>query len=560
MTTMEQVSIRGSGMTSEEKFVIFASSLGTTFEWYDFYLYAVLAPFFASLFFPPGNDTAALLSAFATYAAGFLVRPFGALLFGRIGDLVGRKYTFLVTIMVMGTSTFLVGLLPAYANIGWLAPVLLVTLRLLQGLAVGGEYGGAATYVAEHARPGERGYATSWIQTTATVGLALALVIIILCREFMDAKAFSEWGWRIPFLVSAILLVFSVYIRLRLNETPIFKKMKEEGKTSKAPLTESFLHYPNNKYVLLALFGATAGMGVVWYTGQFYALFFLTLTLKVAYFPAYLLILGSLVIGTPFYVFFGWLSDWIGRLKIILAGCLIAALTYFPLFAALTHHANPSLEAFSERNSVTITADGSTCRLHVFVTAFTKFSNCDRAQDLVTKLGVSFQTENVPNSGDKVNLKIGPTTVEGFDAGKWNAAFLDAGYPNLQRDKDGKIVPKPADIGQINWFMTELILVIMIIYAAMVYGPVAAFLVELFPTRIRYTSLSLPYHIGAGVFGGMLPLLATAVVAATGNIYNGLWYPILVAVMTTVIGGLLLRDTKDIDIKVGSGVEASQLA
>jgi MFS family permease len=548
---------RGSGMTSDEKFVIFASSLGTVFEWYDFYLYAVLAPFFASLFFPAGNDTAALLSAFATYAAGFLVRPFGALFFGRIGDLVGRKYTFLVTIMVMGTSTFVVGLLPTYANIGWLSPVLLVTLRLLQGLAVGGEYGGAATYVAEHAPPAERGYATSWIQTTATVGLALALVIIIACRELMEPKAFSEWGWRIPFLVSVILLMFSVYIRLRLNESPIFQKMKEEGKGSRAPLTESFLHYPNNKYVLLALLGATAGMGVVWYTGQFYALFFLTITLKLAYLPAYLLILAWLIIGTPFYILFGWLSDRIGRLKIILAGCLIAAMTYFPLFAALTHYANPGLESCSDRYPVTVTADGSTCELHVFVTAFTKFSNCDRAQDLVTKLGVSFKTENVANSGDKVNLTIGSTTVEGFDAGKWNAAFLDAGYPNLQRDKDGKIVPKPAHAANINWSMTELILVIMVIYAAMVYGPVAAFLVELFPTRIRYTSMSLPYHIGAGFFGGMLPLLATAKVAATGNIYNGLWYPIVVSVMTTVVGGLLLRDTKDIDIKVGSGVEAA---
>jgi MFS family permease len=562
MTTINQVSSSSAraGMRGEEKFVIFASSIGTVFEWYDFFLYAVLAPFFASLFFPAGNDTAALLSAFATYAAGFLVRPFGALMFGRIGDLVGRKYTFLVTIVVMGTSTFLVGLLPTYANIGWLSPVLLVTLRLLQGLAVGGEYGGAATYVAEHARPGECGYATSWIQTTGTVGLALALVIIILCRELMEANAFSEWGWRIPFIVSVILLVFSVYIRLRLNESPIFQKMKEEGKGSKAPLTESFIHYPNNKYVLLALLGATAGMGVVWYTGQFYALFFLTITLKLGYLPAYLLVLASLIIGTPFYILFGWLSDRIGRLKIILAGCVIAALTYFPLFAALTHYANPDLEAFSDRNSVTVTADGSTCELHVFVTAFTRFSNCDRAQDLVTKLGVSFKTESVPNSGDKVNLTIGSTTVEGFDAGKWNAAFLDAGYPNLQRDKDGKIVPKPADTANINWSMTELILVIMVIYAAMVYGPIAAFLVELFPTRIRYTSMSLPYHIGAGFFGGMLPLLATAIVAATGNIYNGLWYPIAVAVMTAVIGGLLLHDTKDVDIQAGSGVEAAQRA
>jgi MFS family permease len=563
MTTMAQTTTaaaRDSGMTSDEKFVILASSIGTVFEWYDFYLYAVLAPFFASLFFPAGNDTAALLSAFATYAAGFLVRPFGALIFGRIGDLVGRKNTFLVTIMVMGTSTFLVGLLPTYANIGWLAPVLLVTLRLLQGLAVGGEYGGAATYVAEHSCPGERGDATSWIQTTATVGLALALVIIIACRELLEPKAFSEWGWRVPFIVSVILLVFSVYIRLRLNESPIFQKMKEEGKGSKAPLTESFIRYPNNKFVLLALLGSTAGMGVVWYTGQFYTLFFLTITLKLGYLPAYLLILASLIIGTPLYVLFGWLSDRIGRLKIILTGCLIAALTYFQLFAALTHYANPDLEAFSDRNAVTVAADGSTCELHVFVTGFTKFSNCDRAQDLVTKLGVSFKTVNVPNSGDKVNLTIGSTTVEGFDAAKWSAAFLDAGYPNLQRDKDGKVVPKAADTAKIDWLMTELILVIMIVYAAMVYGPVAAFLVELFPTRIRYTSMSLPYHIGAGFFGGMLPLLATAMVAASGNIYNGLWYPIVVAAMTTVIGGLLLRDTKDVDIKVGSGVEVAQRA
>jgi MFS family permease len=541
-------------MTREERFVIFASSLGTMFEFYDFFLYAVLAPFFASLFFPAGNDTAALLSAFATYAAGFLVRPIGGLIFGRIGDLVGRKYTFLVTIMVMGTSTVLVGLLPTYANIGWLAPLLLVTLRLVQGLAVGGEYCGAATYVAEHAGPGKRGYATSWIQTTSTVGLALALVIIIACRELMEPKSFSEWGWRIPFIVSAILLVFSVYIRLRLNESPVFQRMKEEGKGSKAPLTESFLHYPNIKYVLLAILGAMGGVGVVWYTSQFYALFFLTITLKFDYLPAYLLVLTALIIGTPLFVVFGWLSDRIGRLKIILAGCLIAALTYFPLFAALTHYANPDLEAFSDRNPVTVTADGSTCELHVFVTAFTKFSNCDRARDLVTKLGVSFKNENVPNSADKVSLKIGSAMVEGFDAGRWTAAFLDAGYPNLQHDKDGKVVPKPADTTKVNWLMTELILVTMVIYTTMVYGPVAAFLVELFPTRIRYTSMSLPYNINS-IIGGLLPLLATAMVAATGNIYNGLWYPIGVAAMTTVIGGLLLRDTVDIDPKVGSGAE-----
>jgi MFS family permease len=553
-------STRSAGMTSEEKFVIFASSLGTVFEWYDFYLYAVLAPFFASLFFPSGNDTAALLSAFATYAAGFLVRPFGAVLFGRVGDLVGRKYTFLITIMVMGTSTFLVGLLPTYANIGWLSPILLVTLRLLQGLALGGEYGGAATYVAEHARPNDRGYATSWIQTTATLGLALALVIIIICREGMDTKAFADWGWRIPFIVSVILLGFSVYIRLRLNETPIFQKMKEEGKGSTAPLTESFFHYPNNWYVLLALLGATAGQGVVWYTGQFYALFFLTITLKLFYIPAYLLILGSLVIGTPFFIFFGWLSDRIGRLKIILAGCLIAALTYFPLFQALTHYVNPELEAFAQNNPVTVTAETSTCQVHIFVTAFTKFSNCDRAQDFVTKLGLSFKTENAPDAGDKVTLTIGSTRLEGFDAAKWNEAFLTAGYPNLQRDSTGKIVPRPADTSKVNWVMTELILVIMVIYVTMVYGPIAAYLVEMFPTKIRYTSMSLPYHIGNGWFGGMLPLLATAFVAAYGDIYFGLWYPIVVALMTVVVGGLLLHETKGVDIATGSGVQSAKRA
>jgi MFS family permease len=549
MATMTHTSTRGAGMTSEEKFVIFASSLGTVFEWYDFYLYATLAPFFAALFFPSGNDTAALLSAFATYAAGFLVRPFGAIIFGRIGDLVGRKYTFLVTIMVMGTSTFLVGLLPTFTAIGWAAPVLLVTLRLLQGLALGGEYGGAATYVAEHARPNERGYATSWIQTTATVGFFLSLVVIGLCRIYMEAKMFADWGWRIPFLVSLILLIFSVYIRLKLNETPIFQKMKEEGKGSKAPLTESFLHYPNNKYVLLALLGATAGQGVVWYTGQFYALFFLLITLKLDFISAYGLIAVSLIIGTPFFILFGWLSDRIGRLKIILAGCLIAAVTYNTvLFPALTHYINPDLEAFQQKNAVTVSADAANCNFHIFVGPWSKFTTCDRAQDFVTKLGVSFKKENASGAGDKVTLTVGSTKVEGWDQAKWQAAFTAAG------------LPAKADVNKVNWFMAELILVIMVIYVTMVYGPIAAFLVELFPTKIRYTSMSLPYHIGNGWFGGMLPLLATAMVAATGDIYYGLWYPIVVAVMTVVVGGVFLRDTKDVDIVAGSGVEAQARA
>ena len=541
MSALAGTASRTGGMSKDEKFVIFASSLGTIFEWYDFYLYAVLAPFFASLFFPAGNDTAALLSAFATYAAGFLVRPFGAIIFGRIGDLVGRKYTFLVTIMVMGTSTFLVGVLPTYASVGWLAPIMLVTLRLCQGLALGGEYGGAATYVAEHSRPHERGYATSFIQTTATLGLLLALIIIALCRSNMVAKDFSEWGWRVPFLVSVFLLIFSVYIRLKLNETPIFQKMVQEGKGSKAPLTESFFHYPNNKYVLLALLGATAGQGVVWYTGQFYALFFLVITLKVDYLTAYQLIGLSLIIGTPFFIVFGWLSDRIGRLKIILAGCAIAAITYFPLFQGLTHYVNPDLEAFAKANPITVSADQSNCNFHIFVGPWSKFTDCDRAQDFLTKSGLSFKI--VGASGSKtVDLDIAGTKVQGWDNAKWTAALA------------AKNFPKAADPKKINWFMTQVILVIMVIYVTMVYGPIAAFLVEMFPTKIRYTSMSLPYHIGNGWFGGMLPLLATAIVAAQGDIYAGLWYPIIVAVMTLIVGLVFLRDTKGVDIVTGSGV------
>jgi MFS family permease len=519
--------------TKEERKVIFASSLGTVFEWYDFYLYATLAPFFAALFFPKGNETAALLSAFATYAAGFLVRPFGALVFGRIGDLVGRKYTFLVTILFMGGATFLVGLLPTFQTIGWAAPVLLVTLRLVQGLALGGEYGGAATYVAEHAPHGQRGYDTSWIQTTATLGFFLALAVIGGARVWMDAKDFAEWGWRLPFLVSLILLIFSVYIRLKLHESPIFQKMKSEGKGSKAPLTDSFLKYPNNKYVLLALLGATAGQGVVWYTGQFYALFFLTITLHLDYLTTYMLIGASLLLGTPFFIFFGWLSDKIGRLKIILAGCLIAAITYFPLFQGLTHYVNPALEAFQAKTSITV--EGANCNFHLFVGPWSKFSDCDKTKDFLTKQGLSFTS--VPGTGDVAIARIGSVEIKGpFDAAKVSAVLKEQGYPAT------------ADKSKINYPMTLLILFIMLIYVTMVYGPIAAFLVELFPTAIRYTSMSLPYHIGNGWFGGMLPLLATAMVAATGDIYYGLWYPIVVALMTLVIGVIFLRDTKDVDI------------
>jgi len=519
---------------AEERRVVFASSLGTVFEWYDFYLYAVLAPFFAALFFPPGNATAALLSAFAAYAAGFLVRPFGALVFGRIGDLVGRKYTFLITIVFMGGSTFLVGLLPTYQSIGWLAPILMVTLRLVQGLALGGEYGGAATYVAEHAPHDRRGYDTSWIQTTATLGLFLALIVIYLCRSNMDAKAFAEWGWRIPFWVSLILLVFSIYIRLKLHESPVFQKMKSEGKGSKSPLTDSFFKYPNNKYVLLALLGATAGQGVVWYTGQFYALFFLTITLRLDYVSAYTLIAVSLLIGTPFFIFFGWLSDRIGRLKIIMAGCLIAAVTYFPLFQGLTHYVNPALEAFSAKTPITVAA--TDCQFHLFVGPWSTFSDCDRTKDFLTKQGLSFKSV-AAEPGKSVVTTIGDQRVEGWDQKKLEETLKAAGYKGAP------------DKSQINWFMTELILVIMVIYVTMVYGPIAAFLVELFPTKIRYTSMSLPYHIGNGWFGGMLPLTATALVAANGDIYYGLWYPIIVALMTLVIGTFFLSETRGRDIR-----------
>jgi len=519
----------------EEKRVIFASSLGTVFEWYDFYLYATLAPFFAALFFPKGNDTAALLSSFATYAAGFLVRPFGALVFGRVGDIVGRKYTFLVTITVMGAATFLVGLLPTFEKIGWLAPVLLVTLRLLQGLALGGEYGGAATYVAEHAAENRRGYDTSWIQTTATLGFFLALIVIMLCRFNISKEDFAQWGWRLPFLVSLILLIFSVYIRLKLEESPVFKKIKAEGTTSKAPLTEAFANWSNGKIVLLALLGATAGQGVVWYTGQFYALFFLQITLKLDYHIAYTLIAISLVIGTPFFIFFGWLSDRIGRKNIIMLGCLLAVLTYFPLFKGLTHYVNPDLEAAAAKTSISVAAND--CHFHIFVGPWSKFTECDKTKDFLTKQGVSFAS--LPGvEGENVVTKIGDVELKGWDEAKYKDAMKAAGFP------------AKADMSKVNWFMTELILVILVIYVTMVYGPIAAFLVELFPAKIRYTSMSLPYHIGNGWFGGMLPLLATAMVAASGDIYYGLWYPIVVAAMTLIIGVTFLRETKDHKVRV----------
>jgi hypothetical protein len=542
---------------AETRRVIVASSAGTVFEWYDFYLYAVLAPFFAKLFFPPENETAALIAAFATYAAGFVVRPLGAVVLGRLGDLVGRKYTFLISIVFMGFATFTVGLLPTFDQLGWIAPLLLVTLRLIQGLALGGEYGGAATYVAEYTEGSRRGYATGWIQTTATLGLLLALAVIGACRMLLPAGAFEVWGWRIPFLASFILLVISLYIRVSLRETPVFLTMKAEGRASSIPVWESFFRWPNNKYIFLALLGATAGQGVVWYTGQFYTLFFLTITQHLDYSLAYMLVGAALLAGMPFFVFFGWLSDRVGRLKIILAGCLLAVVTYIPLFHVLSLSVNPELAAFQANNPIWVRVDERTCNFHVFVGPWSKFSPCDHVTDYLTKLGMSFTKVNAPGF-DTADVTIGAQTAEVGSSGKAGIertlrnALFGAGYPGLnfkyvdgEPMADGQGAPilefRTANPAHINYPVAFLALFVLMLYATMVYGPMAAFLVELFPPQVRYTSLSFPYHIGNGIFGGMLPLLATAIVAATGNIYAGLWYPIGVAGATFVIGALFLR-------------------
>ena len=524
----------GAGRRRDLWKLILASSLGTLFEWYDFYLYGSLAVFFGGLFFPKGHETAALLASLATFGAGFGVRPLGALVFGHVGDLVGRTYTFLITITVMGLATVLVGFLPGFKTIGFAAPLILVALRLAQGLALGGEYGGAATYVAEHAQNDKRGYATSWIQTTATVGMLLALVVIGICRANQEAATFSNWGWRIAFWGSIPLLAISIYIRLKLNESPVFQRMKTAGKRSKSPIRDSFLQYPNNKYVALALFGATAGQGVVWYTGQFYALFFIGIYLKLDYVHTYELIGLSLILGTPFFLVFGALSDRIGRKKIILAGCLIAALTYFPLFKGLTHFINPALEKYQSSTQINVAA--SDCNFHIFLGPWSKQSACDKAKDFLGKSGLSF-TSLPAEPGQDVVTRIGSVELKGWDEAKYKAALASTGYP-------AKI-----DLEQVNWVMAEVILWIMVIYVTMVYGPIAAFLVELFPTQIRYTSMSLPYHIGNGWFGGMLPLLATAMVAAAGNIYQGLWYPIIVSIITVIVGTLFLHETKGVKIR-----------
>ena len=538
-------------LSQSHKKVIFASSLGTVFEWYDFYLYGSLAAIIASQFFSGVNETTGFIFALLAFAAGFAVRPFGAIVFGRIGDMIGRKYTFLVTIVIMGISTFMVGVLPSYASIGIAAPIILIVLRMLQGLALGGEYGGAATYVAEHAPNGKRGLYTSFIQTTATVGLLLSLVVILGVREALGVEAFNDWGWRLPFLLSIVLLGVSVWIRMQLSESPLFQQMKAEGKTSKAPITESFFS-KNGRIVLLALLGATAGQAVVWYTGQFYAMYFLTQSLKVDPTTTWLLIGGALVIGTPFFVFFGWLSDRIGRKKIIMAGCLVAALTYIPLFQALTHYANPAVEEASASYPAVVIADPDTCNFQFDPVGKKQFtSSCDIATAALAKAGVPYDVQDAP-AGTIATVMIGDTEISSYeatglakeDATAQSATFNAALKPTLATAG----YPEKADPARINKPMVLAILALLVVYVTMVYGPIAAWLVELFPTRIRYTSMSLPYHIGNGWFGGFLPTISFALVAATGNIYYGLWYPIVIALMTFVIGSLFLRETYKADI------------
>jgi len=539
MSTMALNPARSGGMTSEERLVIFASSLGTVFEWYDFYIYGTLAVFLAKFFFSSVPANVAFIFTLLAFAAGFAVRPFGALIFGRLGDLIGRKYTFLITMSLMGIGTFFIGVLPGYATWGILAPTVLVCLRLVQGLALGGEYGGAAIYVAEHAPANKRGYYTSWIQTTATLGLFMAILLILGIRTWMGEAAFGDWGWRLPFLLSAILLAISIWIRLKLNESPVFQRMVAEGKQSKRPLTEAFGQWDNAKIALAALFGATAGEAVVWYGGQFYALFFLTQTLKVPGVTASILIATALLIGTPGFIIFGALSDRIGRKPIILAGFALAVATYFPIFQGITHFANPKLEAALSSAPVTVTADPAECSFQFKATGVEKYTTgCDIIKAALVGLSVNYENIAAP-PGTKASVKIGDQTIAADtpDAAKAIAAAVKThGYP------------ASADPNDINYPMTILLLVILVIFVTMVYGPIAAWLVELFPTRIRYSGLSLPYHIGNGWFGGFLPATVFAIVATTGNIYSGLWYPIGVAAMSFVIGLIFLPETKDRDI------------
>jgi MFS family permease len=539
MSAMTANTHREGGMTSEERKVIFASSLGTVLEWYDFYIYGTLGAFLAKYFFSNVPPNVGFIFALLAFAAGFAVRPFGALLFGRLGDTIGRKNTFLLCMTLMGLGTFFIGVLPSYATWGIAAPVVLIALRLIQGLALGGEYGGAAIYVAEHSPPNKRGYYTSWIQTTATMGLFLALLLILGIRTSIGEEAFSSWGWRIPFLVSALLLVVTIWMGMKLNEAPLFQKMLAEGKQSKRPLGEAFGEWGNLKIALAALFGATAGEAVVWYGGQFYALFFLTQTLKVPAVTAWILLVVALAIGTPCFILFGWLSDKIGRKPIMLAGFALAVITYFPIFQGITHYANPKLEHALSAAPVVVTADPNQCSFQFKATGTEKFTTaCDIIKSTLVNLSVNYENVKAP-AGTKASVKIGDTQLTG------ETANLPAAITTAVKNHG---YPAGADPKDINYPMTVLLLAILVVYVTMVYGPIAAWLVELFPTRIRYSGLSLPYHIGNGWFGGFLPATVFAIVAATGNIYSGLWYPIVIAAMSFVIGLIFLPETKDRDI------------
>jgi MFS family permease len=556
---------RARPMTREEKRVILASSAGTIFEWYDFYLYGSLAAIIGAQFFSSFPEATRNVFALLAFAAGFLVRPFGALFFGRLGDLVGRKYTFLMTIIIMGASTFIVGLLPTYNQIGWIAPVTLIILRMLQGLALGGEYGGAVVYVAEHAPPGRRGYFTSWIQTTATLGLLLSLMVILSVRSYMGEKDFAEWGWRIPFLLSIFLLAISLWIRLQMEESPAFKKMKEEGRQSKAPLSEAFGQWKNARFAVIALLGLVAGQAVVWYTGQFYALFFLQSILRVDMFTANVLIAWSLILGTAGFVIFGSLSDRIGRKPIIMAGCILAAVTYFPIFKLLSETANPMLYKAQQQTKVVVVADKDTCSFQFNPTGTSKFtSSCDIAKAQLARSSVNYSVENAPK-GSMTKIRVGDKEVSAYDAGSLkgddvktvpaaftksvNDALGAAGYP-VAGVANPEIVKMSNffDIFRGQTFTLVLILTYLVVLVTMVYGPIAAALVELFPTRIRYTGMSLPYHIGNGWFGGLMPATAFAMIAQTGDTYFGLWYPITIAVGTFIIGMIFVPENKDKDI------------
>lgn len=521
--------------TREERKVIFASSLGTVFEWYDFFLYGALAAVISKQFFAGVNETTAFIFALLAFSAGFLVRPFGALVFGRLGDKIGRKYTFLATILLMGVSTFGVGLLPTYASIGLAAPILLVTLRLLQGLALGGEYGGAATYVAEHAPAGKRGSYTSWIQSTATLGLLLSLLVILVCRK-LTGDAFETWGWRLPFLFSIVLLGISTWIRLSMHESPAFLKMKSEGKTSHSPIRDSFTRWSNLRVVLIALFSINAGQAVTFYTAQFYVLFFLTQMLKMDAALANTLLIISIVIGAPFFVFFGWLSDKVGRKPIMMLGLLLATVCYFPIFKALGHYANPEIDMASRQAPITVEADPATCTFQFDPVGKARFdSPCDRVKALLVKRGLPYQTAEGA-AGSEIVVRVGQQEVRGYDAATLSAAVDAAGYP------------QKADPAAINQGMVVLLIVALILIATMTYGPLAALMVELFPTRIRYTSLSLPYHVGNGWFGGLLPTVSFALVVYTGDIFYGLWYPVFITGGSLVVGLLFLRETRHVDI------------